>query len=697
MEKLLSSKDWNNHKYSIINQIEDIFDERAYDFESEMKAFNLLSARLFANSTNDDHLTISDNKSDQGIDFFVEYNNRLQIFQCKFAEFETIENSDAPLSFNDDGVRDLSNAFDYLFNKNTHKKGNANVSSLKAKINLGSFDSFQFNLVIFGKLTKDAKNNFEDIKTALQKDNINFKLFEWDNIIEELILQTRVPKLIKSNFCINEGQLLTKKDYCYLIANVIDFYKAFDSFGWSIFDLNVRSELHNSPVNSDIVASLTHTKDMKNFHHLNNGVLIFCDNYKLSPKNNPTKIEINNYQIINGCQTVRSIYKAYKQILGDSNKEKVFEENCFVQVKVISKNNNTSSLIDKVIISSNNQNPMNERNLKSNTSEQKKIKSLFDNISKYKWFYQRKDGEFLSLRRLPKVGSFNFRVSSYKGENNSYRSIDNKDLAKSWLSFVGLSYHSIMNSDYFKNERIYDIIFKSKPNDKLTKDFLANKPLELGVNFSKRNDYFTFDERPSAEEYLLSYIIWIFIKGYRMKQRENKTTALQRGVEKNKLKVDHEGKIVSPLEVQNSYLISDSVYMVNNIIDNAKEVFLESFSYVLAQKYGMGSKKAKKLLHSSSFSILCESPKYDSTKIKKDSENILYSIFEFIKFCLVQLYVEIKSDYIAAPRRKTYLANQEFSKNLKDKIDELIDQDLSDYRANWKKNNVEFLDSLPTL
>ena len=353
--------------------------------------------------------------------------------------------------------------------------------------------------------------------------------------------------------------------------------------------------------------------------------------------------------------------------------------------------------MDKVIVSSNNQNPMNERNLKSNTPEQKQIKSLFENLSVNKWFYQRKDGEFNSLRKLPKVGSFNFKVSLFKGDHNTYRCIDNKDLAKSWLSFIGLSYYAIMNSDYFKNDKLYDLVFKSKPNQKLEDVFLKNSTITMGVNFTNRNTYFSFDIRPSAEEYLLSYLLWLFIKGYSTKSRENKKLALERAVSKGKLKADLEGKIISPQEEQASYLISDSDYMVNNIIDNAKEVFLETFSYVLAKKYGTGQQIAKKLINSSSFSELNKSPKVFLDNLNRSHSNILFSTYEFIKYCLKQLYFEIKSDYIAAPRRKTYLASQDFCKKLKEKVNESIDSGLSEYNQSWKKLGTEFIESLPEI
>jgi hypothetical protein len=123
-------------------------------------------------------------------------------------------------------------------------------------------------------------------------------------------------------------------------------------------------------------------------------------------------IEVSDFQIINGCQTVRSIDNAYKnELIKDKRKIDIFNEHCFVQVKVIRENSSILDLMNDIIISTNNQNPMTERNLKSNSHEQSKIiKTSFNNLP-YKWFYQRKDGEFESLKKMPNIGNFNFRIS----------------------------------------------------------------------------------------------------------------------------------------------------------------------------------------------------------------------------------------------------------------------------------------------
>ncbi len=73
-----------------------------------------------------------------------------------------------------------------------------------------------------------------------------------------------------------------------------------------MFDLNLRYEIRNSTVNGDIVNSLKHHRNRKNFHHYNNGLIIVCQHYTVRDE----EIRITNAQVINGLQTVKSIYNA---------------------------------------------------------------------------------------------------------------------------------------------------------------------------------------------------------------------------------------------------------------------------------------------------------------------------------------------------------------------------------------------------
>jgi len=690
----ISLKDYSEYKSSVINRVDAIYTDKPDEFESELKAFNLLVAQFFANTASEEYLTISDGAYDQGIDFYVVSDNSIQVFQCKFATFEKINNNEQPLAFDDECIKDLKNAYEYLMSDKTVLTANRKVKLLRSEILLKDFESFEFNICIFGHLTKDASDKFEKLKGELATEKISFNLFNWSKVISEIILQEKAFKTNKYKFRIKENQILAQNDYCYFLAHASDIYTAFMEFGWGLFDLNVRSELHNSPINKEIVNSLSKIKSMKYFHHLNNGILIYCHSYTLKPKDNPTHIQVNNFQIINGCQTVRSIENAFsKKIVNDVEKATVFKENCFVQVKILRENPGHKKLLDQVIISSNNQNPMTKRNLKSNTVEQRKIKASFDEL-KPKWFYQRKDGEFLSYKKLPVIGKFKFRISYYT-TNKTYRCIDNQDLAKAWISFIGFSHRAMMTSDYFKEEDLYNKIFKCYPNDILRKDFLQTKK-----DLIDNGSYFDRDKRPKAEEYLLSYLIWKFIREYSVSPKANKVAGLLRGIEKGTLKNNKEGNMLSTKEEQAQYLANDIDYMTNNIINNSKEVLVSMFSFVLAHKYGFGFKIAKALLNTPTFLPLLKEPNFKvyARDITQKSDNILFSLYEFLRFVITQLYVEIKGEYAAASRTKSYLSNQAYALKLKTKIIEMNSADyLKTYLADWKQPGKSFFDSMPDL
>lgn len=686
-------KDYPQHKTSVINLVDGILTENPGVFEDELSAFNQLAAELFAATTQEGNFVITDGPKDQGVDFYTQMDSSYEVFQCKFKEFETIRKEENPLKFDQKCVRDIHNAYNYLTSPSAPTIAKDSVKQLRAKIKSEEYSELSFNLCIFGELTSDAEQKFQNLKKELESEKVKFNLYDWQHILRQILLRTQPQKKIDFTFRVYKEQISYGSDWCYFLARAKDFYNLFENDGWPIFDLNVRSELRNSPINKRIFSSLTRHKSMRFFHHFNNGILMFCENYKRKGKNE--SVEVKNLQIINGCQTVRSIHRAYLDISSYAEKKKSFDEECLVQVKIISKNKNTEPLIDEIIVATNNQNPMSPRNLKANTQIQKNIKSLFDSLPN-KWFYQRKDGEFDSLKRLPKIGRFKFRITDYKS-GNIYRYIDNKDLAKSWLSFIGLSYRVMLtkHEHYFEEDELYPYIFNSYPKRELWYDF-SNTEIE----FKEKEEYFIFGRTPTAEEYLLSYLIWQFIKQYSVSSTAAKREGLERGVKKGKLNKNVEGIITNTKEDQAKYLVEDTKFMVNQMINNSKPVILEMFSFIWALKYDHGYEAARKVLKNPTFKELASRPDFSSyiKTMNKATDNILYSTYEFVKYVLHHLYAEIRGDYIAASNRKRYLATTSFIQSFKKKIKELNEADyFISYSAKWKEMGKSFVDSLPNL
>ena len=139
-----------------------------------------------------------------------------------------------------------------------------------------------------------------------------------------------------------------------------------------------------------------------------NGVTIACENHRFSQ--DYLQLTLNNPQIINGCQTVISIFHAYNQLDGEF-KRRNFEANCYVPVRIIQTQD--ADLLAEVVTASNNQNKMSPRNLRSNSPIQRVLQQKFDHLE-YRYFYERKDGEFKSIREYGHGRRSKFRHKHYQ-------------------------------------------------------------------------------------------------------------------------------------------------------------------------------------------------------------------------------------------------------------------------------------------
>lgn len=236
----------------------------------------------------------------------------------------------------------------------------------------------------------------------------------------------------------------------------------------------------------------------------NSLLVIVCQHYTVRDSD----IRITNAQVINGLQTVKSIYNAVTTKEVDLP---TLEADCRVQVKVI--RNEQPSFVADVVQATNNQNPMSARNLKSNSREQKTLRREFALIEP-KWFLQVKQGEWDSLTQ--EGGRFfktvvGFPPSEFKPEANRKRGrvIDNQDAAKAWLAAIGFSdLAGDRTTHYFANSEVYDCAFKRSPNSDHWKHFAKM------TDFREARTGNLEMRQATAYQYLLALFLWELIRNY---------------------------------------------------------------------------------------------------------------------------------------------------------------------------------------
>lgn len=225
------------------------------------------------------------------------------------------------------------------------------------------------------------------------------KIFYLDDIEERYYGETQQ---IKKNISVkvesvNKGTILNINTEGYKLENVIDaryvltpvvsvyrLYRDSIEKGYPIFDKNIREYLGNKGVNKSIYQTLLDKEDRKNFFYYNNGITVICDKMtkivtQPSDYNMNAAFTIENPQIVNGCQTVNSIYEALKNIDPDKL-EKNFKDT-FVMLKILEIDRDDSAddkLYKDIVKYTNSQNSIDEKTFVANTDTFIRLQKEFE-------------------------------------------------------------------------------------------------------------------------------------------------------------------------------------------------------------------------------------------------------------------------------------------------------------------------------
>ncbi len=86
----------------------------------------------------------------------------------------------------------------------------------------------------------------------------------------------------------------------------------FDKHGNAILEANIRNYLGNVAINRLIERTASDQSQASRFWFYNNGISIVCRQYYFRSQAETSKVRLLNAQIVNGCQTVHSLWHAFK-------------------------------------------------------------------------------------------------------------------------------------------------------------------------------------------------------------------------------------------------------------------------------------------------------------------------------------------------------------------------------------------------
>jgi AIPR protein len=154
----------------------------------------------------------------------------------------------------------------------------------------------------------------------------------------------------------------------------------------AIFDLNLRRFLGSEgAVNKDILTTCTDVTSSYEFWFLNNGIAIVCDSCDPVTDPDDAHVKLKNMQIVNGCQTAASLAKAER------------EGKLAPDVRVLVRIYETadSDLVNRIVLTTNNQNRITSRDLRANDSVQLDMEKAFQI---YGYYYERKTWQYHGQR-----------------------------------------------------------------------------------------------------------------------------------------------------------------------------------------------------------------------------------------------------------------------------------------------------------
>ena len=483
---------------------------------------------------------ISDGSGDHGVDFIEVERAGASIIQSKSINFD--QKLDFGKAFGPNYLKDLPrirSLFENLDDLPTHM--NAKVKKalmeikhiLRARSETNNTDSFHIAVYFCaqaGCLTEAAREELEVMDTSpIVYGDIRIEITYIPVLLGDLLnekwgqsntkwLNRQNQKRERFDFDVCGTLIRDSSKSCVFFTRAAQLVDAYNEIGYQIFEPNVRCEIKNSAVNKAIQKTVRSRRGREEFKHLNNGITIICDSFRyLGPKKDPTGLRITHPGIINGLQTIKTLADSVSELLS-SDAAKHFQNNCQVLVRVHTQN----SVHDHrdLVKSTNNQNPMKPRNLRSNDSEQMILERYFS--ERLGWFYERKEGAWNAFRAdHVRWSTINYRPQHFMN-GRTVKKVDNEEIAQAWLALIGFSEQAVdQRRHLFSSDRnYYDLIFlnRTSRHGKDYKHRIADpKVLQDAATQS-----------PTGEGMLVAYLVREFARNVVRSRKENREEAVSR-------------------------------------------------------------------------------------------------------------------------------------------------------------------------
>lgn len=332
------------------------------------------------------------------------------------------------------------------------------------------------------------------------------------------------------------------ESYIFLVTPQLIF-DLFKKYRFSLFFRNIRNPLPKSNFNENIFFTLK--KNPNKFWYYNNGITAITDKVE-SFSDYTDEITIKGIQVINGAQTVYSIFQAFDQL---SEEEKDYVNNrALITLRLITSINDEEDL--QITRFTNSQNPVTERDFRSNDEVQKRIQTDFFRNTNI--WYEIRRGEF--RKKTPKCVD----------------KVSNELLAQTYLSFLlkepikaKKSKKNLFLATDEQKDGLYDIIFNDQTSyQDMQLSLYLYRFIEKQRKYYRKAIKKIENEKPNKnyteeEEYILinkfvQYTTFNFLAAFHQLTENFKNTDFE--IVKNKLLSCFKNQRLEPIEKMYNFI-----------------------------------------------------------------------------------------------------------------------------------------------
>jgi hypothetical protein len=282
------------------------------------------------------------------------------------------------------------------------------------------------------------------------------------------------------------------------------------------------------------------------------------------------------------------------------------------------------------------------------------------------------------------------------------RVIDNEDLAKAWLAFIGFSdkaadrvvhfFEEDSNSD---GDSLYELAFIRRPTPAHWKDFGSK------IAFDEARTANLAVGQASVSEYMLAYLLWQFVRAFVPSPKEYREAALQEGHLEGKFtKASGSFQITSAQE--DAFLATSTTYQTWRLMANMKELLVEAATLLLVRKYGPLDPGICRVLLST-FDVkeflqlgdVKQSASLANKSMDLDKQAVISRIMCFLRYVSEQFWAAKQDSLLATSRIRTVLIKRSVAAEFKKEM--FKREQFTALDEPWKPKGLTFLESLPPL